>query len=160
RGPEVVEEPAVQAGPALPRLGAAPAPATAAGRATGSAPKKKKKKRKKADRGDALDKRVLGAIGAVGVGVLAFLGLLRYEAFIKPPTIVGTWAGSMIEFETGRPMIRTEYRLLLDEKKRASLTLQDKFTSVGTYTFKGDRLKLTLKGKEEDGEEGLTSEQE
>src|SRR5262249_36071529 len=31
RGPEVVEEPAVQAGPALPRLGAAPAPATAAG---------------------------------------------------------------------------------------------------------------------------------
>src|SRR5262249_45378269 len=56
------------AGPVLPRLDAAPA-APVAGE---GAPKKKrkaggKKKKKKAESGDALDKRVLAGIGAVGV---------------------------------------------------------------------------------------------
>jgi hypothetical protein len=72
----------------------------------------------------------------------------------------------MIEYEIGRPIIHTQYQLVLDEKNRASLTLQEKFTSVGTYTVKGDRLTLTLKevsheegdDKDEEGQLGLTSE--
>jgi hypothetical protein len=149
-------------GPVLPRLAAAPG----AGPAADSAPKKKKaggkkKKRKKAERGDALDKRVIAGILAVGALGVALAGLFVYDAFLKPPTIVGTWAGSMIDYEIGRPIIHTQYRLLLDEKKRASLTLQEKFTSVGTYAVKGDRLTLTLKDvDDEKGEEGAGSERQ
>src|SRR5262249_37072157 len=78
-----------------------------------------------------------------------------YDGFIKPPTIVGTWRGSMIEFEIGKPIIHTRYDLILDEKKRASMTLEEKLTSTGTYTVKGNRLKLTFKD-----EEGQTSDEE
>jgi hypothetical protein len=155
------------ADPVLPRLADAPA-----ARAADGAPKKKKKaggkkkKKMKAGSGDALDKRVLAGIGAVGVVCVALLGYMAYDAFLKPPTIVGTWAGSMIDFEIGKPIIHSEYRLVLDENHRAALTLQEKFTSVGTYTVNGDRLKLTLKeqldekDKGEEGEEGSSSERE
>jgi hypothetical protein len=156
------EEPDDMAGSVLPRLGAAPG----AGQTTEGAPQKKKtgskkKKRKKADRGDGLDKRVIGAVVAVATLFVAGLGYIAYDTFLKPASIVGKWAGSMIEFEIGHPIIHTQYELLLDEKKNASLTLQEKFTSVGTYSVKGDRLKLTLKGeKGEDGTEGETTERE
>jgi hypothetical protein len=136
------------AGPVLPRRAAPAAPAAEA------EPKKKKsgakKKKKKAQAGDALDKRVLFGIAAVGLAILGVVGYVVYDGFIKPPTIVGNWQGTMLEFEIGKPIIRTEYALLLDEKKQASMTLQEKFTSVGTYAVKGNRLKLTL--KDEDGE--------
>jgi DNA-directed RNA polymerase subunit RPC12/RpoP len=122
--------------------------------------KKKKKRRKKAEGGDALDKRVLAAVGAVGVVFAGLVGFFVYDAFLKPPSIVGTWAGSMIEFEIGKPIIHTQYRLVLDEQNRASMTLQEKFTSVGTYSLKGNRLKLSLKEKDEDGQETLSSERE
>jgi hypothetical protein len=154
------EEPA-HAAPVLPRLGTAPGAGAAA---ESRAPKKgggKKKKKKKAADGDALDMRVIGAVVAVGVAFVAFVGYIAYDVFLKPPTIAGTWAGSMIEYEIGRPIIHTAYRLVLDEKHKAALTLQEKYTSVGTYTLQGTRLKLVLKDeKTEDGEEGETSEHE
>ncbi len=40
------------------------------------------------------------------------------------------------------------------------MTLQEKFTSVGTYSLKGNRLTLSLKEKDEDGEKSLPSERE
>jgi hypothetical protein len=128
--------------------------------ASQKAKKKKKKRKKKAEGGDALDKRVLAAVGAVGVVFVALVGFFVYDAFLKPPSIVGTWAGSMIEFEIGRPIIHTQYRLVLDEQNRASLTLQEKFTSTGTYSLKGNRLTLSLKEKDEDGEEVPAGERE
>jgi hypothetical protein len=156
------DEPAAKSEPVLPRLAAAPA----AGPSADGAPKKKKtggkkKKKKKAESGDALDKRVLAGIFAVGGLLVLGLGYVDYDAFLKPPTIVGTWRGSMTEYEIGHAIIHTKYDLLLDEKKRASLTLQEKFTSVGTYSVKGDRLKLNLKDEAdaagaagEDGDQG------
>jgi predicted flap endonuclease-1-like 5' DNA nuclease len=154
--------PAPEEAVVLPRLATTPTAASAA--ESKSAPKKKKKaggkNKKKAESGD-LDKRVLAGIGAVGAVCLALVGFFVYDAFLKPPTIVGTWAGSMIEYEIGKPIIHTQYRLVLDENHRASITLQEKFTSVGTYTVKGDRLKLNLKDeKDEGGEEGAASARE
>ena len=86
----------------------------------------------------------------VGLAFVGFVGFFAYDAFLKPPTIVGTWKGSMLDFEIGRPIVRTEYALLLDEQKHVSMTLQEQFTSTGTYVVKGNRLVLTL--KDEDGE--------
>ena len=149
-----VEEYAAPAQPVLSRLAVAPV----AQPASESAPKKKKKpgkKKKQAANGDALDKRVLGGVAAVGALLLAGLGYVIYDGFLKPPTIVGTWRGSMTEYETGKMIIHTKYDLILDKQKRASMTLQQKLTSIGTYSVKGNRLKLTL--KDDDGE---TSEQE
>jgi hypothetical protein len=115
-------------------------------------PKKKKsgKKRRKAASGDALDKRVLAGVGAFAAVLLCGLGYVVYDGFIKPPSIVGTWRGSMIEFETGKAIIHTKYDLILDEQKRASMTLQEKLTSIGTYSVKGNRLKLSF--KDDDGQ--------
>ncbi|HEY2158870.1 MAG TPA: hypothetical protein VGH33_24785 [Isosphaeraceae bacterium] len=134
----------------LPRM-AAPAAAPEA------APKKKKKKsgkKKKAAGGgdDGLDQRVLAAVGFVGVALVAVVGFLVYEAFLKPASIVGHWEGSRLDFEIGRPMVHTQYRLILDDQGRAAMTLQEKFTSKGTYSFQGDRLKLAL--KDEGGDPG------
>jgi hypothetical protein len=137
--------------PVLSRLADAPA----AGAKEKDTPKKKKaggkKKRKNAEgAGDALDKRVLAGVGAVGVALVLLAGYVAYDLLLKPATIVGDWAGSMVQFETGGPMIYTQYHLVLDAQKKASMTLQDKYTSVGTYTVKGNRLKLTFKDEEGD----------
>jgi hypothetical protein len=139
----------------------APAPAAEA------APKKKKKKAggKKKQKGgsgdDALDKRVIAAVLAVAAAVLGFGGFLVYDAAFRPGSIIGTWEGSRLDFEIGKPMIVTKYKLVLDEKKNASMTLQEKFTSTGTYVLQGNLLKMQLKGeKDEDGEEGMASEPE
>ncbi len=116
-----------------------------------AAPKPKTKKKKKAKgKGktaseDGLDKRVIAAVVAFGLALVCGIGYVAYDALLKPPTIVGTWAGSMLDFEIGKPMVHTQYRLVLDDKKRAALTLQEKFTSTGTYAVKGDHLSLVLK---------------
>lgn len=157
---EGAEEPA-DAAPVLPRMGARPGAGPAAEAKAAKKGGGKKKKRKKAADPNALDKRVIGAVVAVGVAFVAVLGYIGYDTFLKPPTIVGTWAGSMIEYEIGRPIIHTAYRLVLDEQHKAALTLQEKHTSVGTYTLKGNRLSLVLKDEEsEDGEEDGPSERE
>jgi predicted DNA-binding WGR domain protein len=153
----VVESSTAAEGPVLARLAAAPA--------TEAAPKKKKaggkKKKKQAQSADGLDKRVLAGVGLVGLVGVGLLGFLLYDAFLKPSSIVGIWAGSMIDFEIGKPMIYTKYRLVLDDQRHASMTLQEKFTSVGTYTVKGNLLKLNLKGeKDDDGQEGEPVEKE
>lgn len=111
-----VEPPAAQSAPVLTRLATAPGAQTA----TQVAPKKKKKggKKKKAANPDALDKRVLAGVGAVAVLLLGGLGYVVYDGFLKPPTIVGTWRGSMTEYETGKMIIRTSYDLILDDQKR------------------------------------------
>jgi hypothetical protein len=144
--------------PLPPRLGAAPGSA--------SAPEKKKKKTggkkrktQAAGSGDALDKRVIASFGAVGVACVAIVGYMAYDLVLKPPTIVGTWAGSRTEHEIGQGISHMEYRLVLDENHRASMS-QGGFSGVGTYTVQGDRLKLSLREKDEDGQEGSASEQE
>jgi hypothetical protein len=113
----------------------------------------KKKKKKKAE-ADGLDKRVLAGVGAVGLVLLCGLGYMAYDAFLKPPTIVGTWRGSNIDYEIGGMITHTEAELILDENRRASMTLQGD-GSIGTYSLKGDRLKLTYKD-----DEGESSERE
>jgi hypothetical protein len=150
---EDVEPPVAVAAPVLTRLATAP-PAEPA-----SAPKKKaggkKKKKKKADSGDGLDKRVLAGIGAAAFIFFGFIGYMVYDIAFKPPSIVGTWRGSLLEFETGGPIIHTRYDLVLDEKKRASLTIQEKYTETGTYTYKNKRLKLALKN-----DDGVSSDRD
>jgi Lipocalin-like domain len=142
-----LEGPAVAAAPVLPRL----APSATAE----AAPKKKKKsggkkKQKKAQNPDGLDKRVLAGVAAIGVALFAGAGYLVYDTFLKPPSITGTWQGSRLEYEVSVSLSHSRYRLVLDEAKRASMTVQDNFTSSGTYTVKGNRLKLIL--KDEDGD--------
>jgi hypothetical protein len=87
----------------------------------------------------------------VFIGVIAFV---VYDAFLKPPTIVGVWRGGMVEHEISRSLTVTEYDLVLDDQKRAALSVEvpgfPKTTSVGTYAVKGNRLKLTV--KDEDGD--------
>ena len=82
--------------------------------------------------------------------MLGVVGYIVYDGFIKPASIVGRWVGSRVEFETGGPMSFMQYTLVLDDQNRAEMTLMEDSTSTGTYTLKGDRLKLTL--KEKDGE--------
>jgi hypothetical protein len=154
---EVDEVPAGTAVSELPRLAATPNAMPAAGSAPKKKPKMggKKKKKKKSESDDALDKRVLAGIVAVGVLFIGFIGFFIYDAFLKPPTIVGVWRGSMLEHEISRLLTYTQYDLILDEQKRASLTLQEKYTSVGTYSLKGKRLKLTFTD-----EDGFSSERQ
>jgi hypothetical protein len=140
-----------------PRLGAAPSVKLS----DSDAPQKKKKtggkkKKKKGQRGDELDKRVLFGVGAVGVAFLGLIAFIVYDMFIKPPTIVGVWQGGMVEHEISRSLTLTQYGLILDDKRRASFTLQrvgmeEPATMVGTYAVKGDRLKLSV--SDEDGDQ-------
>ena len=128
----------------------APAPAA------DGAPKKKKKKksgRKPKAEGtsqEGLDKRACSCGTAVfGAMLVAFVAYLGYDTFLKPASIVGTWKGSRLEYEIGRAMSYNQYLLVLDESKRASLTLQEGFTSVGTYTVNGDQLIISFGGGED-----------
>ncbi len=120
-------------------------------RADASAPKKKKKKKgrkKRAENPDGLDKRVLAGIGAVVLAAIAGVGFIVYDSFLKPPSILGAWGGSMVEHEISRSLTHTAYRLVLDEKKRASITVGEEDPMSGTYTIKGNRLSLALKDEE------------
>ncbi len=153
-----LEAPAQAAVAPLPRLAAS----VGAQPVSGEALKKKKKKsgkrkKQKAQGGDALDKRVLAGVGAVALALLAGIGFVIYDFFIKPPTIVATWQGGMVEHEISRKLSVTQYSLTLDDKHRAELvvTEHETWVGVGTYAVKGDRIKLALK----DGE-GESSERE
>jgi hypothetical protein len=153
-----LEAPAPAAIQPLPRL----AGATGAQPSADDALKKRKKKsgkrkKQKARGGDALDKRVLAGVGAVALALIAGIGFVIYDFFIKPPTIVATWQGGMVEHEISRKLSVTQYSLTLDDKHRAELvvTEHETWVGVGTYVVKGDRIKLTLK----DGE-GESSERE
>ena len=147
---EVVEESAAPlarlAHPPAESLGSAPSPK-----------KKKKKKRGKKQAGnpDGLDKRVLAGIGAVVLAVIAGLGFVVYDSFLKPPSILGAWGGSMVEHEISQSLTHTSYRLVLDENKRASMAISDGDPLTGTYSVKGNRLSLALKD-----EEGLETNRE
>ncbi len=158
------DEPTTRAeGPVIPRISAPQTVGSAV--ESDSRPNKKargkKHKRKQPESRDDLDKRVIAGVIGVGAICVLLLGIFVYDAFLKPSSIVGTWGGSMIDFEIGRPIIHTQYRLILDGKKNASLTLQEKFTSVGTYVVQGNLLRLSLKGeKDEEGEESLTTERQ
>jgi hypothetical protein len=144
-----------------------PLPRVAPSHAVEAAPKKKpggKKKRKKkkgSEGGDDLDKRVIAGTGAVGVVLVGLVGYLAYAAFLKPPTIVGHWEGSRTEHEIGKFLRNTQYVLILDDRKRATMSIQGGPASSGTYTLQGDRLTLSFQGQEgeqaakaEAGEEG------
>lgn len=141
--------------PLLPRQRAATAPGDKPKKAKAKAKKKGGKKRSKS-RGDSpgtggdLDKRVIAALGALALLVVAGAGYFAYDAFLKPPSIVGHWEGSRTEHEIGKKLTNTSYRLILGADKRASMTLQEKLTSTGTYAVQGDRLRLST--KDEDGE--------
>ncbi|WP_165221078.1 hypothetical protein [Aquisphaera insulae] len=140
--------------PVLPRRPASPAESSPGAGAEGprakTKPKKKKKKKRKSDaNGDGLDKRVLAGIGLVGALLLGGFGYIVYDQFLKPPSIVGTWRGSMTEHEISKYLIHTSYDLVLDEDHRAEMTI-DRTTSRGTYTLKGNRLKLSLKSDQEE----------
>lgn len=144
----------VAAEPVMQRL--APRPSADPGAASSEKkPKKaggkKKKKKKQAGDPDALDKRVLALFALVGVVLLGGLGYIVWDQFIRPPSIVGTWRGSLTGYEVGSLITHNSYDLILDDQRRASMT-QDESTSVGTYTVKGDRLKLTLRGQNDEGE--------
>ncbi len=112
-------------------------------------PRKKGGKRKK-KRGtgegtaEALDKRVVAGIGAGAFACCAIFGFLGYDMFFKPPSIVGSWEGSRTEHEIGKFLTHDTYALLLDGQARAVMTREGKFTSKGTYTVQGDRLRLNF----------------
>lgn len=110
--------------------------------------KKKKKKKKKASNPDGLDKRVLAGIGAVILAVFAGIGFIVYDSFLKPPSILGAWGGSMVEHEVSRKLAHTSYRLTLDEKHNASMSVGGEDPLTGTYSIKGKRLSLALKDEE------------
>lgn len=141
---EEIEESA-QPAPVLPRL--APPPESEA--KTKKPDRKKKKKGEKPGGGDELDRRVLAGAGAAGAVMMGLVGFFVYDAFLKPPTLVGIWQGSRLEYETGGPMSYLQYRLVLDDQKHAALTLQGDMNSSGTYELKGDRLVLALKDHDE-----------
>jgi hypothetical protein len=145
---ELAEEAVATSQPAIPRL----QPLPAAAPSSEAAPKKKKKKKgkKKQAQGDGLDKRVIAGVAGVGLLLLGGLFYIIYDGFLKPPSIVGTWRGANTDYEIGGPIVYTEYDLILDEKKNASMTFPSKDTETGTYSLKGNRLKLSLKDK--DGE--------
>lgn len=138
--------------PVLPRLTTVPGatPAAEAEPKKKAGAKKKKKRRKKSGSEDGLDKRVIAGAGLVGAAVLGLVLFLVYDTFLKPASIIGTWRGSRIEYEVSKSLTHTKYQLVLDDQKRASLTLQDDYTSTGTYRVEGDVLKLTL--KDDDGD--------
>ena len=88
----------------MPRLAPRPA-AEPRRREQGKKAKKpggKKKKKKKAGDPDALDKRVHRHFLAWSAPSCSrVLGYIVWDQFIKPPSIVGTWRGSMTDYEIG-----------------------------------------------------------
>lgn len=149
------EEEAEEAAPLLPRMATAQVATTANGEQNSkkSGVKKKKKKKKQRSAGGSeneLDKRVVGGVIAAVVAMAAFGGYIAYQAFLKPPTIVGSWQGSRVEYETGGPMSFLQMGLVLDGQSRASMSVQGSEPSVGSYRVEGKKLKLAF--KDEDGE--------
>lgn len=128
----------------------APPPASDEGPARAKKPHAKKKKKKGPRNPDALDRRVLAAVTAVVLALVGGVGYMAYDLLLKPASIFGVWKGSMVEHEIGRSLTHTSYSLTLDEKRRATMAVDDSGPLSGTYVVKGDRLLLSL--KDEDGE--------
>jgi hypothetical protein len=149
---DLIEEATEQPQPTLQRLATAP-PAEPQAEVPLKKKKGKKKRKKKAE-ADGLDRRVIASVAAVGLLLLCGLGYMAYDALLKPPSIVGTWRGSNVDYEIGGMITHTECDLMLDENKRASISFGGD-SSIGTYARKGDRLTLTFKD-----EEGESSQQE
>ena len=148
-----LDEEVEEAAPVLPRMAVGQAAGTSESgeKPKKSGAKKKKKKKKKTSEGGSefeLDKRVVGGVIAAVLAMVAFGGFLAYEAFLKPPTIVGSWQGSRVEFETGGPMSFIQMSLVLDGQNRAAMTIQGSEPSVGSYRVEGDKLKLAFKDEE------------
>lgn len=149
----LLEDDEEEVAPAAPLARLATMP-TKPGDAEASKPKSSKKKKKKkhpTGAGDGLDKRVLYGVGVVALGFVALGGWLAWDVFLKPPTLVATWKGKRLEFETGGPMSMSGYTLILDAQNRAAMAFDDEAPEVGTYSMKDGRLTLNLKDKE--GEE-------
>jgi hypothetical protein len=148
-----IEAPAATAAPVLTRLASAPSVKSS----TGDAPPKKKKggkkKKKKAQSGDGLDKRVLAGVGAIGAVLVGIVAFIAYDFLLKPSTIVGVWQGSLVEHVISRSLTKTRYDLIVDDQRRAALAIQrlgeESTYLVGTCVVTGNRLKLAL--KDEDG---------
>ncbi len=85
--------------------------------------------------------------------MIGIIGFIVYDTFIKPPTIVGVWGGSMVEHEISRSLTYTKYDLVLDDKRRAALALErvglGSTSMVGTYVVRGDRLTLAVKDEDD-----------
>jgi predicted DNA-binding WGR domain protein len=133
----------------LQRLATTPPSGTSASET--AKPKKNKSKKKKKKRKDGEPKDWTFIVGGSAAGVL-LLGLIGYliAPFFAPATLYGTWQGSRVEYEPSQAMTYTHYRLTLDTKKNAVLTLQQEDTSSGSFSTKGDLLVLHLKGDDPD----------
>lgn len=134
----------------LPRLAPAAVAEPAPKKKKTGGKKKKKKKGQEIGQGGSLDKRVIAAFVAVGALCLGVVGFLGYEAFLKPPSIVGHWEGSRTEHEIGKFLSNMQYRLVLDAGKKASMAIGEGDANNGTYALKGDRILLSLKDDEGD----------
>ena len=119
-----VEAPAGTASPILQRLSSAPGARSSTDDSQQKKKKKGGKKKKKAQSSEALDKRVLAGVAAVGIAFIGVIAFVVYDAFLKPPTIVGVWRGGLVEHEISRSLTLTEYDLVLDDQKRAALSIQ------------------------------------
>jgi hypothetical protein len=142
------EEPVDESAPVLERLSAPPARPGAE-----AEPKKKKKKsgrkkkRQAAEDTGALDKRVIALALLAGVAFLGYVGFLVADS-LRPPSLVGIWSGSRLEYEYGSPMTFDQYRLVIKDRKQAEMGFGGDSTAKGTYSVKGDRIKLALKDEE------------
>jgi hypothetical protein len=149
-----IEAPVGTVSPVLQRLTPEPSVRSSTGDSQQKKKKKGGKKKKKSQSSDALDKRVLAGVAAVGIVFIGIIAFVVYDALIKPPTIVGVWRGGLVEHEISRSLTVTQYDLVLDDQKRAALSVEvpglGKTSLVGTYAVKGNRLKLAV--KDEDGD--------
>ncbi len=133
----------------LPRITAPVATPHVEPKSTKKKKKTGKKKRKKAGAsGDNMEKKATVAIFGMGVVLALFVTWFVYDGFFKPPSIVGGWKGSKLEYEVSRSLSKSEFALVLDASKRASV-VQDGYAASGTYKFQKNRLDLAL--KDEDG---------
>lgn len=154
---EALEESAGPVAATLPRMSFAPvasgSAATKEKGASGRTEKDKKKKKKKGKKkgepgGQKEDKLVIAGVVAMAAALVGLVGWFVYTEFLSPYSIVGTWQGSKLTYEIGHPIIHKFYHLILDDKHRAAMTFDKKLTFVGTYSVKGNKLKMHLASEE------------
>ncbi len=83
-----------------------------------------------------------GGTVALGVGLLAFVGVLAFLFWLSsgPPSIIGTWTGHAV-FEISGRTIKTK-DISLTFNKDGTVSCSD--GTAGTYSIKGDRLAIKL----------------
>jgi hypothetical protein len=148
---EVLDEAPEAPAPAPQGMATPPAGGQARGGVQTRKKSKKKKKRKK-EPGEKTDWVTIGGASAAGVLLVGLVGWLAWSTFLKPASIIGTWAGSRVEKDLGGPIIYSRYRLALTEGGRARMVLQDEIEQLGTYRVQGDRLKLNFVDEEGDSD--------